>query len=67
MGEVLASPTESWKPDFKRRQSYKQEDFKREMQMSGVIVQAEEGSKDGTGDGRGGGVGKHGESGFTEA
>ena len=66
MGEVLASPTESWKPDFKRKQSYKQEDLKREMQMAGVIGQTEEGSKDGTGEGRGGGVGKSGEGGFTE-
>ena len=35
--------------------------------MAGVIVQTEEGSKDGTGEGRGGGVGKSGEGGFTEA
>jgi hypothetical protein len=28
-GEVLSSPIESWKPDLKRRQSFKQEDLKR--------------------------------------
>jgi len=53
VGEILTSPTEDWKPDFKRKQSYKQEDLKREMQMAGVIVQTEEGAKDGSGEGRG--------------
>jgi len=28
-GEVLPSPIESWRPDIKRKQSWKQEDLKR--------------------------------------
>ncbi|KAH8585903.1 hypothetical protein B0O99DRAFT_99976 [Bisporella sp. PMI_857] len=37
VGEVLKSPTEAWRPDFKRKQSYNQEDLKRELQMSSVV------------------------------
>jgi len=66
VGEILSSPAEDWKPDFKRKQSYKQEDLKREMQMAGIVTDAGEARKDGDGQGRGGGVGKAGEGGFTE-
>ena len=33
-GEVIPSPTESWKPNFARKQSWNQEDLKRKVYMS---------------------------------
>ncbi|KAG4432514.1 hypothetical protein IFR05_012011 [Cadophora sp. M221] len=33
-GEVLASPTEGWKPNFKRVQSWNREEFKRDIYKS---------------------------------
>ena len=66
MGEILTSPTESWKPDFKRKQSYKQEDLKREMQMAGVIVHTEDDGKNGTaGEGGASAVRKSSDAGFS--
>ncbi|TAQ89936.1 hypothetical protein B7494_g1715 [Chlorociboria aeruginascens] len=33
-GEILKSPAETWRPDFKRKQSWNQQDLKRELVMS---------------------------------
>jgi hypothetical protein len=49
-GDILASPIDSWKPDFKRTQSFKQEDLKRTVYSAEMID----------------GNGKAAEGGFTE-
>jgi hypothetical protein len=33
-GEVIASPTESWKPNFGRKQSWDPQEYKRKMSLS---------------------------------
>lgn len=35
-GQAIQSPTETWKPNFGRKQSWNQEDLKRELMMSGI-------------------------------
>jgi len=44
-GEAVVSPTEAWKPDFRRKQSWNQEDLKREIMMTGIKPQENEGQK----------------------
>jgi len=32
-GDILPSPTATWKPNYSRKQSWNQEDFKRDMMV----------------------------------
>jgi len=35
-GEAITSPTETWRPNYERKQSWNQEDLKRQLMMSGI-------------------------------
>ncbi|KAG9240875.1 hypothetical protein BJ878DRAFT_545802 [Calycina marina] len=52
VGDALTSPTEAWRPDYRRKQNFKQEDLKRELQMGGILKGAERKAE--VGDGTGG-------------
>jgi hypothetical protein len=42
-GEVLKSPTEKWRPDFERTQSWSTQDMKRQVQLGEVGKEKREG------------------------